>query len=72
MRPTGDHVNRLDLIPAHLKLHYFTCNDVVFLNPLMTQYHNELFPLAVVPVLIFFDTELGDVDTHLTEYFGSF
>ena len=70
VRPAGDHVDALDLFPADLKLHRFAGRDVTLLNQPVAVHHDELLPLAVVPVLALGDAGLADIDAHLTAVSG--
>ena len=65
VRPAGNHVDSLNLIPGNLKLHRFPGVDIPFMNQAVTGDHNEKLPLGVVPVLPFGDTRAADVDAHL-------
>jgi len=56
MRPSWYHVNTLDFISAYLELDLPTSIDVSFLDQTMAMNNNELFPLAVMPMLSFGDT----------------
>ena len=58
VRPAGDHVDRFDLLPRHFELHRLAGVDVALLDEAMTVHHDELFPLAVVPVLALGDARL--------------
>ena len=66
MRPSGDHVDCLNLIARYFKLHHLTRGDVALLDQPVAMYHDELLPLAVVPVLTLCNTGLGDIDADLT------
>ena len=65
MRPAGDHVHRFDLVTGHLKLHHLAGVDVPLLDEAVTVHHDELLPLAVVPVLPLGDARPTDIDGHL-------
>ena len=67
---TWNHVDHLDLISANLKLHHITRYDIPLLDQTMTMYHNELRPLAIMPVLTLGDAGLGDVNAHLSTVSG--
>lgn len=54
--PPRNHVNTLDFISAYLELDLLTSIDVSFLDQTMAMNNNELFPLAVMPMLSFGDT----------------
>ena len=41
VRPAGNHVDSLDLVPRNLKLHRFASIDVPFLDQTMPSHHNE-------------------------------
>ena len=51
VRPAGNHVDSLNLIPGNLKLHRFSGVDVPFLDQAVASDHDKQFPLGVVPVL---------------------
>ena len=70
VRPAGDHVDALDLFPADLELHRFAGIDVALLDQPVAVHHDELLPLAVVPVLALGDAGLADVDAHLAAVGG--
>lgn len=52
------HMYRLDLFAAYLKLQHFVCANLPLLNQAMAANHNEELPLAVVPVLSLRDARL--------------
>ena len=66
VRPTGNHMNCLNLVPEYLKFHHLAGIDITLLNQTMTGYHDEQLPLTVVSVLTFRNTGLGNIDGHLS------
>ena len=53
MCPAGDHIDRLNLVSAYFKFHRLIGVNVALLDQSMTMHNDELFPLAVMPVLAF-------------------
>ena len=65
VRPARDHIHRFDLVPRYLELHHLAGVDVPLLDEAVTVHHDELLPLAVVPVLPLGDARPTDVDGYL-------
>ena len=65
MRVSRQHVNRLDLLTADLKLDDLVGADLPLLNEPVARDHNKELPLAVVPVLPFGDARLRDIHAEL-------
>ncbi len=61
----GQHDDRLDFISAHLVFNHLIRPLLAHLDQAVALHHDELFPLAVVPVLALGYTRLGDVDANL-------
>ena len=61
-----EHHNRLDAVAAHLILKHFVGAFASHLDEAVALYHDELLPLAVVPVLALGDARPRDVDAHLS------
>ena len=64
------HVDRLDLLSADLKLQHLIRPDLPFLNQGVTGDDDEELPLAVVPVLPLRDPGLRDIDAELSVIHG--
>lgn len=62
VRIAGQHMNRLNMIAADLKLDHFVRPDFPLLNQPVTSNHDKEFPLSVVPMLAFRDAGLGYID----------
>ena len=61
----GEHDHGLDFVAGYFIFNDFIRAFLAHLNNAMALDDDELFPLAVVPVLPFGDTGLGNVDAHL-------
>lgn len=68
MRPAGNHIDCLDLIPAYFKFNHLSGINIALLNQTVTVDNDELFPFAVMPVLTFGDAGFSDIDAHLTPH----
>ena len=66
MRIPRQHVHRLNLLSADLKLQHFIRPDLSLLNQAVTGDNDKEFPLAVVPVLALRDPGLRDIDAELS------
>lgn len=66
MRPTGDHVNGLDLLTADFKVDFFVRMDITLLDQRATADDNEKLPLRIMPVLTLGDTGLRNIHAELT------
>ena len=70
MSPSRNHIDCFYLISWNLKFYSFPCINITFLDKAMTMYNNELFPLAVVPVLSFCDPGLADINADLATIYS--
>ena len=66
VRPSRNHIDRLDLLSAYLKLHHFSGINISFLNQSMSCHNNKKLPFAVVPMLPLGDPRLTDIDRNLS------
>ena len=62
VRISGQHMDCLNMIAAHLKLDHFIRPDLPLLNQPVPRNYNEKIPLGVVPMLTFRDAGLGNND----------
>ena len=60
------HVDSLNLLPAHFKFDYFIRANLSLLDQAMTGNNNEEFPFAIMPVLSLCNSRLGDIHAELT------
>lgn len=70
MRVSGKHMDCLDVVARDLEFDYFVRTDLAFLDQSVTGNDDEKFPFAVMPMLAFGDTRLGDVDAELSAVRG--
>ena len=63
--PAGDHVHGLDLVARDLELHDLARREVALADEPVAGHHDELLPLAGVPVVALGDARLGDVHGDL-------
>ncbi len=63
--PSGDHVDRFDLLSRNLELNHLSSVSVPLLDQAMAGNDDKQLPLGVVPVLSFGDARLADVDRYL-------
>ena len=59
------HVYRLNLIPAYLKLKYLIRTNLPLLNKAMPRYHYKKLPFMVMPMLPLCHPWLANIDTEL-------
>ena len=64
----GQHMYRLDMFAANLKVEHFIGTHLPLLDEPVAADHHEELPLGMVPMLAFGDAGLGDVHTHLPTF----
>lgn len=66
MRPSRNHINRLDLIPTYFKFHHFAGINIPFLDQAMPCHNNKKLPFAVVPMLPLRNPRFADINGNLS------
>ena len=71
MRVSGEHMNCLYLLAAHLEVEHFFRADLPLLDQRLAGNHNEEFPLGMMPMLTLGDSGLGDIHAELAAVLGT-